>query len=229
MKDVDIIISAFGNKDIIKKCIDSLYPLPENWNLYVYENVCCELDGTHEYLLQKQKDFGFNLLSEKINITHGNAILKLLNNSKSSWILHLDSDVKLLDRKFYDIVNSNLNKEKFKVWGRVDPNLDVESVKTNFIKIIRAHAWNILFERDFFIKNKISPMPFSNKFNIHTENEILKNVNIIGDTFWHLYWESSKQDLFGRYTDEMWECWFHLNHASCDFRDTNKKNIKFTN
>lgn len=229
MPNVDVIMSVFGSMETVKNCIDSLYPLPESWNLYVYENVCSELDGTHEYLIQSQKNFGFKLISEKINVTHGNAILKLVNGSSSQWILHLDSDSKLLDRKFYDIINSSLTKEKFKVWGRVDPTFNIPNVKRDSIKLIRAHAWNILFERDFFINNQISPMPFLKKFNVSHKNDSLRNVHIIGDTLWHLYWESTRQDLFGRYTDEMWECWIHLNHASCDFRDKNKIHIKFTN
>lgn len=37
MKTVDIIIPVMGNLPVVKDCIESLYPLPDGWSLYIYD------------------------------------------------------------------------------------------------------------------------------------------------------------------------------------------------
>lgn len=226
MKTVDIIIPVMGNLPVVKDCIESLYPLPDGWSLYIYDSNVSEIDGTKEYLKSAQLNKKFKLIDEDKFASHGEAVQRLIAECKSDWILHVDSDAKLLDKNFYTRAQHFISKEKFKVWGRVDPT----SVLPEFdripkIKLLRTYSWNILFDRNFFQTKKLSFSPKKVDKQIKFENQSQERLFLWGDTSWQLFWESSRLDLFGRYPDEMWKCWKHLDHATVNWKLENKEKI----
>lgn len=228
MNKVDIIVPVCGAIEAVQECIESLYPLPENWELIVYLNKMSEIDGTTKYILDKQKELKFKLIDEGVNVRHGQAVKSLLKHSSAPWILHLDSDSKLLDRNFYDWVEYAIHNEKFKVWGRVDTVEPMPEFKKNgSVRMLRTQSWNLLFERKYILDNGLN---FSDSAKIEAEctmpNIPNKKMIIWGDASWEYFWKASRDDLFGRYPDNAWKCLEHKNHTTIKWRKTNALKIK---
>jgi len=223
---VDVVIATMGNLEVVKEFLESLYPLPDQWKVYIYDSNASQIDGTKQYLVEKQKELGFTLIDDGVDSAHGLAIEKLIAKSTSPWILMLDSDAKLLDKKFYSMAESVINEQKFKVWGRVDRTSPLPDIyKTPRVKLLRTYSWNLLFERKFFIDNKLTVSPHRLEHNITKDNGARENLLIWGDTSWQLFWVSSTKDLFGRYPDDMWGCWEHKDHSTVNWRAANREQL----
>lgn len=219
MSKVDIIIPVCGNLPIVRECLESLYPIPENWKTIIYLSEMSSIDGTTDYLLNKQVEFGFDMINEGINVLHGKAVATMLERSTSPWVLHLDSDAKLLDRKFYSWAEESIYKEKFKVWGRVDGREPSPNLKTSMgVRLIRTQSWNVLFERRYVDKHGLSFSPSSIEGTGEVKNIKNKKLRIWGDTSWEYFWKASKDDLFGRYPDDVWACWEHKGHSTVNWK-----------
>lgn len=219
MKKVDIIVPVCGNLPIVKECLESLYPIPNNWKVIIYISKMSQIDGTTEYLVEKQKEFGFDIIDEGVTVLHGKAVAALLSKSTSPWVLHLDSDAKLLDKKFYSWAEEAISKEKFKVWGRVDGREPSPDLRKNLgVRLIRTQSWNVFFERKYVDKHNLSFSPITVEGIGEVKNINNKRLLIWGDTSWEYFWKASKDDLFGRYPDDVWACWEHKGHSTVNWK-----------
>lgn len=226
MSQVDIIIPVCGAFDVVKECLESLYPVPENWGVIIYLSKISKIDGTSDYLFKKQKELKFKLIDGDLDANHGKAVRALLKESRAPWVIHLDSDAKLLDRRFYSWVNEVIKKEKFKVWGRVDGREPMPVLqKSAKIRLLRMQSWNVLFEREYIESNNLEYGPTTIQGKAEADKVDSKELFIWGDTSWEYFWKASRDDLFGRYPDDMWACWEHKNHSSVDWKKANAVEI----
>lgn len=233
-----IISAIYGNLPVVKECMDSWFPLPPNWNLVVYNSKVSDLDGTTEYLKQKQLEQGFTILEDDLARAHTSAIRKLLNHVDGDWVLHLDSDSKLVNRHFFDwIETTKLQRIKYKVWGRVTPRItskiDNRPECKNLMYLPRCHQWLLMFEKKYLLTNKISfddvlingTLATTNG-NIISRDDVITykvgdSIRIFGDTSWQLFWESIGDDVFISFPEEGYNCWQHLNNKSCQWERDN--------
>lgn len=219
MNKVDIIIPVCGNLPIVKECFESLFPIPENWGVIVYNSAMSDIDGTTQYLTEKQKELKFEIIDERITVLHGRAVLSLLAKSTAAWVLHIDSDAKLLDRKFYPWVEEAIVREKFKVRGRVDGREPMPDLQTTAAaRLLRTQSWNVLFERRYVDRFKLNFSPKRIEGTAEVKNMANNRLLIWGDTSWEYFWKASKDDLFGRYPDDIWACWEHKNHSTVNWK-----------
>lgn len=238
---IDIIIPMFGNLEVVKPCFESLYPLPENWNLIVYDNKVSEIDGTKQYLVDQQKIKNFTLIDENKILMHPSAMKVLVDNSKADWILHLDSDVELKNRNFFKWAEYVILFEQKKVWGK-SQNYSYSRIRpypdrgVSMFHLPRLHTHIVLFERDFVVQRNIDfdVMAISGKLTYgkarlsNTDDLIDGNTNlkVNGDTAWQLYWESHFRNLFGTIPDSAWKMCEHKEAAS---RNWGAKNVEAIN
>ncbi len=241
-----IITSIYGALPVVKECVDSWFPLPENWNLIVYNSSVSSIDGTTEYLRQKQREYNFTLIEDGQTRSHTSAIKTILPKVKGDWILHLDSDAKLLDRSFFSWAENVAKTKKHKVYGRVhtriSARIDIREKYFNMnvaneMYLPRCHQWLMLFEKKYFIQKNISfdDIIMTAKIISHgkklASQDGTKNyqygdeIFIFGDTSWQLFWESIGDDLFCSFPDNAYNCWKHLNNQSCEWERANKKLI----
>ncbi len=253
MPTVTIISSIFGNLSVVKECVDSWLPIPPDWEIILYNNNISRVDGTTEYIRQKAKDFNIKLI-EGATLPHPEAVDILLSNAKSDWILHFDSDTKILDKKFYEWVNTAV-KQRYAVWGRVrggnvgnswsftaPPRRISSKLKKagsgeeNQLYLIRAHPWLILFKKSFLNEKEIDFGTFhiTGKYDWggvpkHFDGPGNVNANstitIFGDTAWQLYWESFPLNLFGTIPFEACSYCEHKNNSSCSWLRANRELI----
>lgn len=231
----------FGNLPVVKQCFESLYPLPENWDLIVYDNKVSEIDGTKQYLVDQQKIKNFTLIDENKILMHPPAIKVLVDNSKADWILHLDSDVELKNRNFLKWVEHVILFEQKKVWGRlqnygVSRIIPYPDMGVSMFHLPRMHAHVMLFEREFVVQRNIDfdVMTISGKLTYGTARSSTTgnfvdgntNLRVNGDTAWQLYWESHFRGLFGTIPDNIWRMWEHKEASS---RNWAEKNIEAIN
>ena len=233
-----IISATYGNLPVVKECMDSWFPLPPNWNLVVYNSKISDLDGTTEYLRQKQEEQNFTLLEDGLTRAHTSAVRKLLTHAEGDWILHLDSDAKLINRYFFEwIETTKLQRIKYKVWGRVtsriSSKIDNRENLKNMMYLPRCHPWLLMFEKkyilgknlnfdDIIIEGKISS---SNSHLVSQDEKIGykcgDDIKIFGDTSWQLFWESIGDDAFRSFPTQGYNCWHHLNNKSCQWEVDN--------
>ena len=69
MKTV-IMCAVTGNLPVVKECIDSWLPLPENWELYIYKSKFTIIDGTSEYLESKKSERGITIIEDGEHRSH---------------------------------------------------------------------------------------------------------------------------------------------------------------
>lgn len=233
-----VISAIYGNLSVVKECMSSWFPLPPNWNLIVYNSKISDLDGTTEYLKQIQKDHNFLILEDGQTRSHTSAVRKLLKHADGDWILHLDSDAKLINRSFFGWIEATkLQRIKYKVWGRV-PNrvsskIDNRPEFKDVMYLPRCHQWLLMFEKKYILEKNINfdDILIEGKigsYNSHLESEdrVVKYqtgdfVKIFGDTSWQLYWESVGDDAFINFPLDGYNCWRHLNNKSCQWERDN--------
>lgn len=233
-----VISAIYGNLPVVRECMDSWFPLPSNWNLIVYNSKISDLDGTTEYLKQKQSEHGFVILEDGQTRAHTSAIRKIIKHVNGDWILHLDSDAKLVNRSFFGWVeNAQPQFNKYKVWGRVTPRISAKIDNRIELKDIlylpRCHQWLLMFEKKYFIDKNISfddviingILASPNSHMISRDDKITyqvgDNIKIFGDTSWQLFWESIGDDAFRSFPSEVYNCWQHLNNKSCQWERDN--------
>lgn len=241
---IDIIIPMFGNFPVVKQCFESLYPLPENWNLIVYDSKVSEIDETKHYLIEQQKLKKFTLIDENKILSHPQAIKVLVDNSKADWILHLDSDVELKNRNFFKWAEYVTLFEQNKVWGQLQKYgtsrfISYPDMGVSMLHLPRLHAHIMLFEREFVVKRNIDfdVATISGKLTYgvgriaNTDNFVDKtaNIRVNGDTAWQLYWESNFRGFFGTIPDNIWKMWEHKQAASRNWASKNTDAIKNLN
>ena len=234
---ITVIASIFGNLEVVKECMDSWFPLPKNWDLIVYNNQVSDIDGTSEYVRKKQEEYKFLLIEDGKTRRHPEAINMLINKCQGEWILHLDSDAKLIDSSFYERMERYLEGTSFKVWGRIHRRVRTDlkekskSMEDYFLYMIRAHQWILMFDKKFVNELNLDFGDFYGNLEISSgctasrQIDSTKNITIFADTGWRLYWESAVRDLFGRFPDEVFKCWEHKNNASCRWYEKNKDKI----
>lgn len=234
-----IISAIYGNLPVVKECMDSWFPLPKNWNLIVYNSKISDLDGTTEYLKQKQAEQNFTILEDDKTRAHTSAVRQLMKHVESEWILHLDSDAKLLDKSFFDWVETTeAQRLKYKVWGRVTPRISSKIdnrkvIKGNMLYLPRCHQWLLLFEKKYMVRKNINFDDIAIEGKVRSSNSHLVSIDnvtnydsgddilVFGDTSWQLFWESIGDDAFKIFPDKGYNCWQHLNNKSCEWEKNN--------
>lgn len=250
---ITIISSVFGNLPIVKECMDSWFPLPENWELIIYNNDISKVDGTTEYVREMAKKHNFKLLEDGKNRIHSKAIDFMLDYVETEWVLHFDSDVVVLNKKFYEWVNIAI-KEKYTVWAVKEASsighrwktekqfknkLRTSSKIQNFFStqhelyLPRIHQCVVLFNFNFL---KTMGINFDNisitatcgfgPLPRHRENEKIERdtpITIFGDTGWQLYWEADPLGLYSNIPEEVRKYFNHKFNSSCSWVRQNKK------
>ena len=238
---VDILVSVYGAHSVVKECMDTWFPIPNGFNLYVYNNKASDIDGTTEYLLEKQKEYNFNLIDERKNLWHPNAIHYLVKHTTSTWILHLDSDVKLKSKdKFFEWILEKTNDPKYKCWGRMEQsvpisNFDIKIDRDRFLDLPRAHQCVLFFNRGFYELNNLDFFGFYFEGKLKNGNLKLKNrktlkvlddIQIRGDTGWKIFYRSVAENCFSCIPDEIYDCFEHKNSSSVNWKIKNADKIK---
>ncbi len=241
-----IITSLYGTLPVVKECIDSWLPLPPNWNLIVYNSAVSSIDGTTDYIRQKQKEHNFLLIEDGKTRSHTSAIKTIIPSIDGDWVLHLDSDAKLLNKFFFLWAEATAKSKKYKVYGKVDKRISariaireryIHNNTVNEMYLPRCHQWLMMFEKEYFIQKNISfdDIIMTAKITSHgkklASQDGTKNYDhgdeifIFGDTSWQLFWESIGDDLFCSFPDEAYNCWKHLNNQSCKWDRVNRELI----
>jgi hypothetical protein len=244
---ITIISSVFGNLPIVKECMDSWFPLPENWNLYVYDSKVSELDGTRDYLLTKKTQERFNLVEDGRVLTHTDAVKELLKHSTADWILHLDSDIQILDKNFYSWIQDKVNNTDKVLFGQIDyrhfnPCFNHYAKDGNYrFCLPRTASWILLFNRKFIDDNNlsfsnmdlrmnvgektfISNLSIKHKKDPETKQDILPTtLNVLADVSWQFFWEAYRRDLFEKIPDDIWNMCHHKHGASRTWHANNRE------
>lgn len=243
IEKVTIVTSVFGNLGVVKSCMDTWFPLPFGWELLVYDNKVSEIDGTSAYLDEIQKTHKFTIVRDGKIRSHPEAINLLLDKVKTEWVLHLDSDVELLDRKFYAWAERTLGKVKEKAWGLVEKynaskfKQYPETPNYYTLHLPRAATYVLLFNKKFYDDKKLD---FGNtiieggkiirgKGDIIGTNEYVPDnsmTRVTGDTGWKIYWEFNKHGMFAEFFGEIWRCWNHKEASSRKWMRENSEKIK---
>lgn len=167
MKKIDIISSVCGNKKIVEECIDSWTPLLSECNLHIYNNKVSDIDGTTTYLEEMQRKHKYNLIQDGRTLSHSEAFDVLIKQTQSNWILHLDSDVRILDIHKFSNIFSLINNESSEMHGIVQknhftPKFTESLIKDNMVfklTLPRAYTWIILFKKSLYVENNLSFSP----------------------------------------------------------------------
>ncbi len=172
-----------GNKSVVERCLNSLLPIHEHFDLYIYNSEISDQDGTTAFLIEKQKEYGFNLICGK-TLRHWEAVDVLMSHVKSQWILHLDSDVFVLDKNIFNVLSELTLDKNIKVHGMVQQNhfvptfRPVPSSKNMLLKLLlpRVYSWMVLFDRQFYNSNDVDFKPMRinvrDKFQIISKNTV---------------------------------------------------------
>lgn len=167
MNKISIIVPVCGNKDVVEECFNSLFPIPSGFELCVYNSKASDCDGTTQYLIDKQKENSFTLIQDGRTLRHSEAIETLMEHVKTEWILHIDSDVKIVNRDDFSKFLGLTSTEKYKVYGTVEQNHFVPKFRdsggedrvVSKLMLPRAYAWMILFKKSFYTNSGLSFRP----------------------------------------------------------------------
>ena len=233
---VAIISSVVGNFPISKECIDTWLPLPENWELFLYKSKYTYFDGTAEYLDEKKKEYNINIIEDGEHRTHTDALSILLNEVKPKqfdWLIHLDSDAKLLNRDFYTWAKKTFSEQKYKVWGKnhIRSTSKIQPYE-KMLYLGRAHPWLIMVDMNFLEKHDLSfdDMRVEGRLtkptSLNKKNGLSRGdrITIFGDTGWQIYTEASRFGLYQNLPDEVYDMWHHINNQSVLWMRKNKFN-----
>jgi len=243
IEKVTMVSSIFGNVEMIKDCISTWFPLPMGWDLLLYDNKVSEIDGTSDYLNEMQKIYNFKIIRDGQIRSHPDAINLLMNEVKTDWVLHLDSDMELLDKKFYKWAETTLATDKMKAWGIVEKynaskfKRYPETSEYYTIHLPRAAPYALIFNKKFYDTKKIDfgNLVIEGGKIIRGSGEILDSTELVpsdcmirvtGDTSWKIYWEFNKHNVFGHYPSDIWKCWKHREASSRNWMKDNGDKIK---
>jgi len=246
MKTIDIISATYGNLPIVKECLETWFPLRTNWKAHVYDSKASELDGTKEYLHSRKNELGFNLIDDGRILTHSQAIEELLKYSTADWVLHLDSDVKVLDKGVFEWIENTINTTSNKVFGRIDdrhfsPHFDHYAKDGNYrFCLPRTASWILLFERKFINDHKLSfgnmdlrfsATPSTNIMNLAIAHKVdpktgqivaPTTLNVLADVSWQLFWESYRYEVFEKIPKDIWDKFDHKHGGSRKWHADNR-------
>lgn len=243
IEKVTIVSSIFGSLEMVKSCLSTWFPLPIGWELLLYDNKVSEIDGTSEYLNEMQKIHKFKIIRDGEIRSHPDAINVLMKEVKTDWVLHLDSDMELLDKKFYKWVENILVNDKMKAWGIVE-KYNASKFKqypetSNYytLHLPRAAPYALLFSKKFYDDKKIDfgnivieggKIVRGNGEIINSTEFVPENsmIRITGDTAWKIYWEFNKHNVFGHLPLDIWQCWKHREASSRNWMKENSNKIK---
>lgn len=228
---LDIISSVFGNKEVVEQCVESWYPVPKDWTVNLYNNKKSDEDGTTEMLKEKIKVHNFSMLSENVNLKHAEALNKLISATSSEWILMLDSDAYLKDKKFYSWVETAIQDSRIFFWA---PNAFYPTyiMMAGFPQLptyfIGRGSWIMIINRNFIEKYSLDPNPMRIEGKIifgkiqykNNKNQIDRTspetVHVTGDVGWQYRIAAMQLNKYKIIPDDMVNCWHHVKHASCD-------------
>lgn len=239
---VAIICAVTGNLPVVKECMDTWFPLPENWELLLYKSMLTYIDGTSDYVDAKKKEERVTVVEDGVHRGHAIALGVLMEEIKKKdfdWVVHLDTDAKLLNREFYAWAEKVFSEEKYKVWGRnhIRASSKIEDGK-NILYLGRAHSWIILANVKFLLDNDISFDDLRIEAQISTigvppkylhSRQPLKGgdkIKIFGDTGWQLYTEAARFGLYQNFPDEIYKMWQHKNNQSEIWKNKNIKAVQ---
>ena len=239
---IAIISSVIGNLPVMKQCLSTWFPLPDNWEVYIYKSKCTYIDGTSDYLDSLKNERGVHIIEDGEHRRHNEAIRILLDEVKKNkfdWMLHLDSDVELLDKKFYSWANEAILKEKYTVWGnnhiRASSKIDAEK---KILYLGRAHSWLIFTNIEFLIKNDLNFDDFNVEGHITSRtvpqtfsdpNQMLNTgdkIRIFGDIGWQIYTDAARFKLYQNLPDEICKMWSHKSNKSSKWFRENREQIE---
>lgn len=243
IENVTIISSIFGNVEIIKSCVESWFPVPMGWEVCLYDNKVSEIDGTSEYLDELSKKYKIKIIRDGQIRSHPDAINILMDHVKTEWVLHLDSDMELLDKKFYTWAENTVGKDKTKAWGIVEKynssKFKKYSETENYytLHLPRAAPYALLFNKTFYDSKNID---FGNivieggkiirgRGEIFQTSELVPEgsmIRVTGDTGWKIYWEAFRHDVFCNISGDVWGCWSHKEASSRKWMAQNSEKIK---
>lgn len=243
IEKVTIVTSVFGNLGVVKSCMDTWFPLPIGWELLVYDNKVSEIDGTSAYLDEMQKIYKFRIVRDGKIRPHPEAINLLMENVNTDWVLHLDSDVELLDKKFYSWAETTLGKNNIKAWGVIEKYNASKFKKYQetsgyyTLHLPRAAPYVLLFNKVFYDKKRLD---FGNTIIeggkitkgrgeiIDSEENVPESypIRITGDTAWKIYWEFNKHNVFEHFTSDVWKYWKHKEASSRKWMSAHGDKIK---
>ncbi len=236
--EVHVVTATYGNCSIVRECMESWLPLPVGWKLWVYDSKVSAHDGTREYVRSICSKVDGTCIDDGRNLLHPLAIEQLLVHIKSGWILHLDSDAKLLDRSFYDWVAADPPRSRNKQWGRVtrcEPRMD-EHPRGYRLVLPRAFAWLMLVDRGFLLEHELRFDGVGIRgrrdggFLPKTVPEAVasgkEEIQVFGDTGWQIFWQALGMGVFGEFPDRAWCCWEHKCGASQKWKNINEPQLK---
>lgn len=228
---IDIISSVFGNKEVVEQCVDSWYPVPTDWTVNLYNNKKSDEDGTTGMLAEKIKVHNFSIFSQNINLKHADALVHLISVTSSNWILMLDSDAYLKDKKFYSWVETAIADKNVLYWAPdafYPTHLAMASIPKLPTYFIGRGSWIMLINRKFIKKYCLDPNPIKIEGKMTVGKMQFKNnkkqidrhtpesVRFTGDVGWQYRITAMQLGKYKPIPDDVLSCWHHVKHASCD-------------
>jgi len=240
---VVIICAVTGNLPVVKECVDTWFPLPENWEVVFYKSKFTYVDKTSDYLDSKKSEKCVTVIEDGEHRGHAPALDVLFNYVKKKdfdWVIHLDTDAKLMNREFYSWANDVMSDGKYKVWGKTHVRGSSKVDIRNILYLGRAHSWILMGEMKFLIDNDVNFDDLRIDGTISTRTnppKILKSNNtlkagdkvlVFGDTGWQLYTEASRFGLYQNFPDYIYKMWNHKNNQSEKWKSENLELLRKT-
>jgi len=240
---VVIICSVIGNLVAVKECVDTWFPLPENWEVVFYKSKFSYVDKTSDYLESKRSERGVTIIEDGEHWGHAQALQVLLSHVKTKdfqWVIHLDSDAKLLNKEFYLWANNVMSDGKYKVWGRNHVRASSKVDINSLLYLGRAHPWILMVELKFMIDNDLNfddlridgtVSARTNPPKILKSKDALKagdKVLVFGDVGWQLYTEASRFSVYNNFSDDVFKMWHHKNNQSAKWHRDNLELLRKT-
>jgi len=238
-----VIVSVFGNLEVMKECMPTWFPLMSNWELIVYDQKVSSIDGTDKYVDELHQKYNFTLVRDNKIRSHPDAINFLLKEHvKTEWVLHFDSDIKVLNKKLYTWANTTIKTGDKKVYGIVEQynrskfKEYPQTAGFYTLHLPRAAPYVMLFSKKYIDE---AGLDFSNTIieggnlksgtaQIFQTNELLPNtakIRLTGDTAWKLYYETHGNGKFQVMPGDIRQSWEHKEAASRTWMGKNKKQI----
>jgi GT2 family glycosyltransferase len=112
-----VVIVTHGREDLLMKCLDSLQPGIENWQLIIFAN---GLELSSEVLDKAQSlTQSFSLVQTDTQLKPGEARNKAMESVVGEWIFFLDDDVTILPG-YWEHLLPHLSEQKIDVLGGPD-------------------------------------------------------------------------------------------------------------
>ena len=121
--DLSIIILSYNTKQLLKKCLDSIFAQTNN-NLS-FEVIVVDNNSTDGSIECVQKDFPqVKLIQNKENVGFGRANNQAMKEAKGEWVLFFNSDCEVLDNATYKLLTFAKDKGENSIYGGKLYNVD---------------------------------------------------------------------------------------------------------